>query len=64
MSNTITIPKTLTHGDDLVVMPRREYEQLKELRKIREFTPTATEKRALARGRRNMKAGRYTVWSR
>jgi len=44
----LTIPKKLTRRDDLVVIPRREYEALIELRKIREFVPTAAQKKALA----------------
>ena len=63
MSNLVTIPKNLIKNDDLVVIPRREYEDLIALKKIREFVPTVAEKRALARGRRNLKAGRYGVWS-
>ncbi|TSC83856.1 MAG: hypothetical protein G01um101417_423 [Parcubacteria group bacterium Gr01-1014_17] len=27
--NTITIPKTISRGDDLVVVPRRDYEALR-----------------------------------
>ena len=44
MSTTITIPKQLTHGDELIVIRRKEYEQLQKhlsevgdaLKKIRE----------------------------
>lgn len=57
--NTITIPKKLANRDDLVVIPRKEYEALLELKKIREFTPTVAQKRALAQARRNRKAGGY-----
>lgn len=57
--NTITIPKKLANKDDLVVIPRKEYEDLLELKKIREFTPTAAQKRALAQARKNRKAGNY-----
>ena len=55
--NTITIPKKLANKDDLVILPRKEYEALIELKKIREFIPTATQKKALARARINRKAG-------
>ncbi|MBI4087510.1 MAG: hypothetical protein HY434_01630 [Candidatus Liptonbacteria bacterium] len=37
--NTITIPKNLAKRDNLVVMPRKEYEALLALRQIREFVP-------------------------
>lgn len=29
---TITIPKHITHGDELVVLPREEYEEFLHLR--------------------------------
>ena len=54
----ITIPKTLSRKGDLVVIPRREYERLLELRKIREFQPTIKHKEALKRAERNLKKGR------
>ena len=57
--NTITIPKKLAKKDDLVVIPRKEYEALIELKKIREFTPTVAQKKALSQARRNRKAGNY-----
>ena len=57
--NTITIPKNLAKKDDLVVIPRREYEALLALRQVREFVPTAAQKRALLQARKNRKEGRY-----
>jgi PHD/YefM family antitoxin component YafN of YafNO toxin-antitoxin module len=54
----LTIPKKLAKKDDLVVIPRREYEALVELKKIREFTPTLTQKKALARAERDLKQGK------
>ena len=54
--NTITIPRVFAQKDDLVVMPRKEYEALIELKKTQEFTPTAAQKRALVQARRNFKA--------
>jgi len=59
----LTIPKKLAKKDDLVVIPKREYEALLELKKIREFTPTATQKRALARARKEYKAGKYLTFN-
>ena len=53
----ITIPKKLAQKDDLVVIPRKEYESLLQLKKIREYTPTAAEKKALERARRNFAKG-------
>ncbi|MBI1955792.1 MAG: hypothetical protein HYS38_05315 [Acidobacteria bacterium] len=54
----ITIPKTLSQEGDLVVIPRREYEKLLHLKKIREFQPTAKQKDALKRAERNLKKGK------
>lgn len=56
---TITIPKKLIKGDDLVVVPRREYEALLELKKIREFVPTIAQKKSLLQARKNRKEGNY-----
>ena len=55
---TITIPKKLANRDDLVVIPRKEYEALLELKKIKEFTPTPAQKRALARVESNFRKGK------
>lgn len=30
MSSTLTIPKRITHGDDLIIIRRQEYEQLQK----------------------------------
>jgi hypothetical protein len=54
----ITIPRTLSRKGDLVLIPRREYEKLLQLRKIREFQPTAKHKGALRRAERNLGKGR------
>ncbi len=55
---TITIPKKITGGTDLVILPREEYEQLLD-RQIPEFVPTAQEKRDIARARKNRAKGNY-----
>ena len=54
----LTIPKTLSKEGDLVVIPRREYEQLIAFKKIREFRPTAGQIAALKRAERNLKKGK------
>lgn len=56
--NTITIPKNLIRNDDLVIIPRKEYEALFEFKKIKEFAPTNSEKRALKRAEENFKQGK------
>ncbi len=55
---TITIPKAWVQKDDLMIVPRKEYEALAELRKTAEFAPTAAQRRALAEAERNLKAGK------
>jgi len=58
MPMTITIPQKLAKSGDLVVLPRREYEELLALRKAKEFSPTLAQKKALARAENNLKRGR------
>lgn len=56
--NTVTIPKKLAQNDDLIVVSRKEYEALVELKAIKEFAPTKTQKLALARAEENLKNGK------
>lgn len=53
----ITIPKKVARKGDLVVVPRKEYEALLELRKAKEFSPTPTQKKALLKAEHNLKRG-------
>lgn len=55
---TITIPRTLARKGDLVVIPRREYEALREHIKTRTFIPSSAQKKALARAERNFRLGK------
>ncbi len=57
--STLTIPKNITKGTDLVVLPRKEYERLLNARIIPEYQATAHEKKALARARKNRAAGKF-----
>lgn len=54
---TMTIPKTFRRSDDLVILSRTEYESLKS-RVVPVFTPTKSDLLALARARRNFRAGK------
>mgnify|MGYP001597735729 FL=1 len=54
---TVTIPHKLTQGKELVIVPLEEYEALMQLKKIYEFQPTASQKKALANARKNRKRG-------
>ena len=56
---TITIPKKITRGTELVIIPKKDYEKLLSGRVIKEYQPTASEKRALARARKNRAAGKF-----
>ena len=52
---TVTIPHKLTQGKELVIVPLEEYEALMQLKKIYEFQPTSSQKKALANARKNRK---------
>lgn len=54
-TDTITIPRTFTRRGDLIVIPRKEYEALLKFKKIKYFSPSLKQKRALARAERNLK---------
>ena len=56
--STITIPKEMTGGADLVVLPRAEYERLVRVSKISEFAPTALQMRILNQARKNRLSGK------
>ena len=61
--HTITIPKELAKKGELVVVPRKEYEEFSTWRKFmgsfKTFTPTAAEKKELQRAREGYKKGKY-----
>lgn len=56
---TITIPKEIAKKGDLVLIPRSEYEKLLAAKRVVEFKQTPSDKRDLARARKNRKQGRY-----
>lgn len=56
--NIVTIPKNLASRDDLVVIPRNEYEALLEMKKYKEFKPTISQKKALTAAEANFKRGK------
>ena len=59
---TITIPKQLLRRGDLVVIPRKEYEELLHARKIEEFYAELDKDldRAIASHRRGESIGPFT----
>lgn len=54
---TITIPQKLTQGKELIVIPREEYEELLELRKVYEFKASDSQKKALDQARKRRAKG-------
>ena len=54
--NTLTILKKLARKDDLIVIPRKEYEFLKQQNVLREFSPTVSQKKALLLAEKNLKS--------
>lgn len=58
---TITIPKTLARKGELILVPRKEYEELLRQKKIPIVSLTSTEQRDLESARRELKRGEYTI---
>ena len=54
----ITIPRKLAKNDDLVIVPKKEYEALLELKKIVEFSPSRAQKQSLMKAENNLKRGK------
>ena len=48
----------------LVIIPRKEYEELLDFKKaVPTFTPTKAELKAIARGEREIAQGKFKPWS-
>ncbi|MEK7193499.1 MAG: hypothetical protein AAB652_01790 [Patescibacteria group bacterium] len=60
--NTITIPKKVAARGDLVVIPRKDYEALLELKRLKEFSPTVAQKKALVRAEQNFRKGKTLAY--
>jgi len=62
---TITIPKNMPKIEKLVAIPEKTYEEFlewqKKVKSTRTFKPTARDKRALARARKNFLQGNYVT---
>lgn len=62
---TISIPKTFSRVTDLVAVPRATYAEFiawqKRVKSRKAFTPTIGERRALVRGRKNFRRGRFVT---
>jgi hypothetical protein len=60
----ITIPKKLAEKGDLVVIPRREYEEFLELRRVVPVVKsTKEESRIIRRAEREIRDGEYKPWT-
>ena len=57
---TITIPKKITKGEELIVISRREYEEFLKLRKVIPLVKlTPSQKRDLKQARKEFSRGEY-----
>ena len=60
MTKVIAIPKKLLKKEDLVIIPRSEYEEFLRLKKIIPLVkPTLSEKKAIKKGRKEIQEGEY-----
>ena len=60
MSRVITIPKELFDKGGLVIIPRSDYEEFLDLKKtIHLVEATASEKKAIKSGRKQVRQGKY-----
>ncbi|MBI2450857.1 MAG: hypothetical protein HYV52_00750 [Parcubacteria group bacterium] len=60
---TITIPKNLIKEKDLILIPRRKYEELLDLEKIIKIVKsTKSELQVIERGRKEIKKGKHISW--
>ena len=61
----VTVPKELSKSKDLIAIPRKAYSEFlswqKMLKSAKTFKPTASEKKALKRARKNLSKGEYTT---
>lgn len=58
--STITIPKKLTKGEELVVIPRKEYDEFSQWQKtVKYFNPTSAQIKALRKAQEEYKKGKY-----
>ena len=60
----ITIPKKIARNEDLIAIPRKEYEALLVRRKhVAEFVPTEGQKTALRRAEDNLRKGKTLTYN-
>ena len=59
---TITIPKKIAQRDDLIIISRKEYKALTELRRTVEFAPSMAQRKALMKAEKNLKMGKTLAY--
>ena len=60
---TITIPRKLTKGENLIAITRKEYEEYLDLRKIMPVVKmTAAEKQEWQQAKKDYKRGKYVTF--
>ncbi len=60
---TLTISKKITKGEELVIIPRKDYEKLLMLKRIPKFQSTAVQKKALINARKNREKGNFLTFN-
>ncbi|MBI2623744.1 MAG: hypothetical protein HYW65_04240 [Candidatus Liptonbacteria bacterium] len=62
---TVTIPKELARKGDLVLVPRKEYEEFeawaRTVKRVKEFTPTRAQLLDLKRAREDYRKGKFVT---
>ncbi len=60
---TITIPQKTANEEKLIAVPSKIYGEFlawqKKIKAVKTFKPTASEKKALGQGRKNLNSGNY-----
>lgn len=60
MERAITIPKNLAGKEDLIIIPRKDYEEYLSLKKLVPMAkPTRAEKKAIQEGKKEIRQGSY-----
>jgi len=62
MNKVVAIPKELSKNEDLIVMPRSDYEEFLQLKKIIPLVElTFSERKAIKEAKKEIKQGKYST---
>jgi len=62
MNKAVAIPKELSRNRDLIVIPRSDYEEFLQLKKIIPLVElTASERKAIKEAKKEIKQGKYST---